>query len=113
MKRKINRIGKNSLSVSLPQELAEKCELKVNEEVEIEEKDGNIIISKTNIEKRIKRIILDLSNVDRNIGKYLRACYKCGYDEVEIHFKDSCLFTDVSSMIKELIGLEIISQRPG
>ena len=87
MKRTINLVGQNTLTVSLPSEFVKKQGLKKGQEVDVEEQ-GNALLIRT--EKRpepeVKKIVLD--EVKPITKRYLDALYKKGYDEIEIHYKD-------------------------
>jgi len=122
VKRKLIKQGKSALTVTLPSKWVEKLSLKAGDEVEVEEKKEDILISKKGEKKEeIKRIEIDVTNYDRSsFLKILTSLYEMGYDEINIIF-DKDKFIDykidktvrishyTKEYIERLIGLEIVS----
>ncbi len=125
MKRKINRVGTSTLTVSLPSKWAQKYALKPGQEVEVFEEGRIVHISAgANVRKGNKTII----NIDEfnalMVNRLLNELYNSGVDEIIINFSKPTVpnyktgeSVEVEKYINRLlprfIGLEIVSQTPG
>ena len=122
MKRKVIQIANSTQLISLPRKWSLQFGIKKGDELEVEEKGSQIIVS-TEKGVKNKNVVLDVTDMDRSsIIFYIRSAYRKGYDEIEIHYKrpmTTHLRKDerkkISSIIYEevyhLIGVEILKQK--
>jgi phosphate uptake regulator len=122
MKRKVNRVGQNTLTVSLPSKWAKEHDVKAGEELEIQETGPNLLILKGEFTIEKKNVRLNIDNLDKTlINRYVHEFYRRGTDKIILEFsKDKItdsknrIEIDVDKHIKKLserfIGLEITSQ---
>lgn len=123
MKRKVNRVGQNTLTVSLPTKWAKKQDLSAGDEVEVNVQGNNLLIGtlkKGGILKKKVEIQLDDFNKIM-VNRYLHELYRQGVEEIELRFTKKTLpdykkgldidvIDHVKDIVKRLIGMEIISQ---
>jgi phosphate uptake regulator len=122
MKRKVNRVGQNTLTVSLPNKWAKKQGIKVGDEIEVKE-DGNIISITTQGQKSYgRKVILNVDVFNKHmINRHFHEFYRQGIDEISIHFSkfklhDHKRSTDIeiekyiNKLVGRFIGMEIVSQ---
>ena len=112
MKRKIVKQGAATLMVSLPSKWCRKNKINKGDEVNIEEKQNNLIVGlepgkhKTSIEFNISNL------TESSIRTLLTNTYRLGYDKVKVNFKDKNAFEIIKETInKNLLGFEIIKKR--
>lgn len=110
MKRKINLVGQNTLTVSLPSKWAEKHNIKKGDEIELIEDKENLTISinKEGKEKKLKEIEINLSAEEwRHIRLILGGIYKKGFDVVKIKYPSEKAFKLIQESVNNLMGYEI------
>jgi phosphate uptake regulator len=109
MKRKIVKQGAATMTISLPASWIKKFNLKVGDELEIDEVGNKIEIS---TEKAMgpKKAELDASKLGRFTKNDLSHLYILGYDEIIINFKDEDVLKQIKDRIPDCIGYEIIDQ---
>ena len=111
MKRKIVQQGKSSLNISIPNAWAKKHGMTKGDEVNIEEKDTELIIS-TGKDAPLETKTLDVGDLDEtSIRWYLISLYCSGFDELKIIFKDHEQIDSIHSCIRNLLGYNIMEQR--
>ncbi|MBW2997329.1 AbrB/MazE/SpoVT family DNA-binding domain-containing protein [Candidatus Woesearchaeota archaeon] len=122
MKRKVNRVGQNTLTVSLPVRWVQKHEVNAGDELEIEEQGKNLVIVKEKAGKRIKRVALDLDNFNKMmLNRYIHEFYRQGAEEIVLNFtkdaipdykKGGSIAIDkrVRRLLERFIGMEIVSK---
>jgi len=109
MKRKINRVGPATYTVSLPKKWVEEQKLKKGDEIEVEERGNTVVVSssKNPVAKRAKvHVIPHKATLIRTIYH----CYKNGLDELEMTFDDPICAKMTEEVINKFIGFEIIDQ---
>lgn len=85
MKRKINRVGTSTLTVSLPSKWANTHGIKPGDEIEVIENDDQLILN-INPKHEPKKISYNLTNFAKRAVKWaINIAYKKGYDEVIVH----------------------------
>ncbi|MCX6707564.1 MAG: AbrB/MazE/SpoVT family DNA-binding domain-containing protein [Candidatus Woesearchaeota archaeon] len=111
MKRKLVRQGRNALTVTLPAEWTKKFGLKAGDEVDIEQKDRNIIIGGEG-EKEIKRASIDATKISERVLRWqLSGLHKGGWDEIEIIFEKKEAIDVIDDLMKNLfMGFAIVEQ---
>lgn len=110
MKRKVNRVGQNTLTVSLPTKWAKEHGLKQGDELDVLEKDDSLVLS-TFASSSHKFIELDISKFGDMSGRVIGALYKAGYDEMKLTYDDpSFALLIEKELSKGFFGLDIIHQ---
>lgn len=114
MKRKINRVGTSTLTVSLPSKWAKQQGLKAGDEVDVGEEGSKLIIEKTGISCQLKSINVDFTKFsDRLIKLTLNNLYREGYNQIHIKFASSKQHESIHQYCNNLIGFEIIKKNDG
>ncbi len=122
MKRKVNRVGVNTLTVSLPSKWAKENHVNVGDEVGVEVKEREIVITPDG-KRNLNSVSLDINNFNNVIiNKFLMELYRQGVDRITLRFKNN-KFHDYKSKTdkfidkyildqinKRFIGLEVISK---
>lgn len=85
MKRKVNKVGQNTLTISLPSIWVKDNNIKSGDELEIVSNGLNLIVG-TESKDEIRKLEIELSNLDNMISRVISAIYKSGYDEVLIRY---------------------------
>ncbi len=122
MKRKINRVGQNTLTVSLPTKWAQKHGLKQGDEVEVEEEGSSIIIGTAHKPQKLD-ITIDLSDAGVMLNRTIAAIYKAGYDRANISYKTpseleviqntvyrACHVYEIMNIKKNVVEIKSISE---
>ena len=125
MKRKVNLVGINTLTISLPKKWVDIHELKKGDELDlIEEGDSLIINSKLNTSHN-RTLNMDITGLDRtSVLIAIRGAYRAGYDVIQIKFDKQNvihhrtggqmkLLSIIHETVNLLVGSEIVSQDEG
>ena len=126
MKRKVNLVGPNTLTVSLPSSWVKKYNISKGDTLDVFEEGQNLVIGNSNeskkIEKNFRIAIKDLFQSEPNfyskkhlfkmdpsyIDAYLDGLYIYGFDSIEIELPDSGLLGYVQSYVKDhFLGYEL------
>lgn len=110
MKRKVNLVGQNTLTVSLPSNWVKKNQIVKGDELEIVEKDNSLILlGKGKIPDLKKTIDINLEEMNEDsIRLILNNLFRAGVDVLRIHFKDAKKFEEVQRISdRRFIGFEI------
>jgi len=109
MKRKIVKQGAATMTISLPASWIKKFNLKVGDELNIDEVGNKIEIS---TEKAMgeRKIELDYTKIGKFVKSDLSHIYVLGYDEVVIHFKNEETLKRIQEVVPVCIGYEIVEQ---
>jgi phosphate uptake regulator len=113
MKRKVINISGNTMMVTLPSKWVAKLGIKKGDELDIEEKENDLVVS-TDAARPTKKkeYSVDIKNHIRTGGRYIVGLYRLGYDTMVIHYEDSDYLGKIPKEISEnTIGMEIISQK--
>lgn len=110
MKRKVSLIGPSTLMVSLPSAWCKKYSVKKGDDMNVDEKDKNLIIGfNTSSVKTVREA--DLTNFDILIHRRLRALYISGADEIRVKFEEPKIIEKVQKELRNgLIGFEVVEQ---
>jgi len=112
VKRKINKVGTGTLTVSLPSEWVIENKLKAGDELNVDTEKGRIIFESLQKEDSPKKITFKIETPSMHrVRKYLYSGYVMGYDTIELHYNDPSVFKDINKHVDNLIGFEIISQQ--
>jgi|GEM_PF-2838057 len=122
MKRKVNLVGKGTLTVSLPAKWAEKNKISKGDELNLEETSNSLTLTAGVNKTEKKEISINIDNYSYGeISKTVSAAYKANYDRIiltynrpDIYFtrkKDTIpIKTAITHFVNRLIGAEVISQ---
>ena len=103
MKRNILRSGRSSLVISLPKSFVDENNLKIGEEIDVEQHGSTLMIRCETSNPKIKRIELsELTNVEeieRILDKILGILFKQGFDTFQI----KCSSKDIAATIRKII----------
>lgn len=114
MKRKVNRVGQNTLTVSLPSKWAEKHNIKQGDEIELEEEENKLILYTGPIQPKHKEINITLTHNDwRYVRSMMGSIYKKGYDIIRINYEKEEYFKHIQNSVNSLMGFEIFEKQPG
>ncbi|MCH4814536.1 MAG: phosphate uptake regulator PhoU [Saccharolobus sp.] len=118
--RRVQKFGKSTLMVSLPAEWVKEVSLSPGESVYLEvDEDGSLKVYPPNLkaESKAKEMKISIQNDSVQgelVSRVIYSLYILGYDRIDIESK-SGIFTEdilrkVKDTIRNLIGLEIVSQ---
>lgn len=121
MKRKVNRVGQNTLTISLPVRWVRNNKIKPGEELEISEESARIIVSRDRqIQKNPKAIVNTDGMPHMFVNKVIWELYRRGVSEIIIKFskpiydykRSANIAVDkyINKIIGRFMGLEIVSQ---
>lgn len=111
MKRKLVKQGAATMMISLPAKWIKKFELKKGNEIDIEEKDNNLIIKAEKSFEKENKAEINVSGYSPLVNRMLVALYIKGIDELEVKFSNPGEIKDFQKrVINELLGFEIIKQ---
>jgi len=109
MKRKINLVGQNTLTVSLPSKWAQKYGLKKGDEVEVVEKGRVLILNQEN-EALLGEKVVDLSSVKTFSRRMIMMPYIHGYDVIRVQFKDKEILYKIKENMVFFLGFELVEE---
>jgi len=110
MKRKVNKIGPATLMVSLPAKWVKKYGVKKGDELEVEEKNQNLVIA-SSIKEEEKSINIKLESSEyKFIRALIRNLYIHGFEHIRIEYKSSVDYASISKAINDLGGYEITKE---
>ena len=110
MKRKIVKQGKSALTITLPFKWAQKFNLSDKDEIEVEERGKELVISPEKGVSLEKKEIKIEPGTKRFIKSIISNAYKKGYEELKIYFDDLSLMKPIRLSTEELLGYEIVEQ---
>jgi len=128
MKRKLIKQGRGgSFTINLPKKWVDQRNLKAGEDININEIEGNLIVSQGVREKK-KSITIDITGMyARTISIIIKSVYQRGFTELKVNYDDEkvinykstyrrkkyshILVTElINEITSELIGFEIVDQ---
>jgi len=108
MKRKVNRVGQNTLTVSLPTKWVKKTGIKQGDDVDVEEEGPALSIS-TDLIKKGKEIDIKLTKEsERYIRSRIGRLYMHGYSKINVSYDHPDVMVRVKHAVNDLIGADII-----
>lgn len=109
MRRKVNRVGQKTLTVSLPSSWVSAAGIKKGDELDIVQESKERLIISTKPIMTTSKIELDISGFGGMTGRLVGALYKAGYDEMIFRFNDPKFMTLIEKeLAKGFIGLDIL-----
>ncbi|MBW2971858.1 AbrB/MazE/SpoVT family DNA-binding domain-containing protein [Candidatus Woesearchaeota archaeon] len=109
MRRKVNRVGNNTLTVSLPAKWANRYNIKQGDELEVNEQGSALVVGSKDDSKWGKTKV-DVEKFGLFHQNFLANVYHVGYDEVEVLFRNSQDFENIQKRLPNFIGFEIVYQ---
>ena len=110
MKRKVIQIANSTQLVSLPRKWCKKLNIKKGDELDVQEKGSQIVVSAEG-NKEHERIHLNIKHLEPMTGRFIHAMYKRGVDEIKVNFdKQKELEIVQKALGKETVGYEIVEQ---
>lgn len=110
IKRKLIKQGKNALTITLPKEWIKSNNLKQSDEIEINIDNNAIIINTNKVFNETKTTIHLPPMSIYAYRHFLDNAYRKGFDEIKITFEKTEQFSDIASIVDELLGFEIVNQ---
>lgn len=122
MKRKVNRVGTSTLTVSLPSKWAKERNIKKGDELNVIFDEEALTLSKQENEKRKKEISINIDGYSyHTLARCLAVLYKTGHDKIILTYSKPEVYNPkkgeilnlqktVKKITGRLIGAEIVSQ---
>ncbi|MBT4824197.1 hypothetical protein HN695_04330 [Candidatus Woesearchaeota archaeon] len=112
MKRKVNKVGQNTLTVSLPTKWVKKIGVQQGDEIDVLEEDSSLIINATKKDLQGKSLNYKLFSSDpRYVRQAIRALYISGVDELRLEFDKAQTIIIIQKEVDLLLGFEILDQK--
>jgi phosphate uptake regulator len=121
MKRKVNRVGQNTLTVSLPAKWVQKQGISAGDDLDVEEEGNNLVIIRDAGKTKINKVILVLDDLNKMlVNRYLHEFYRQGAEEIVLKFAKQKIpdyktktqiqiEKHVKKLVERFIGLEVVS----
>jgi phosphate uptake regulator len=109
VKRKVNLVGQNTLTVSLPSRWVEINNIQKGDELEILELDKELRMSVTSI-KEDREISFNIEQASQLMNRNTFGPYLRGYDSITYKYSDPVVYTKLLNSIKKMVGFEIVEQ---
>ncbi len=110
MKRKINRVGANTLTVSLPSVWVKKHHLRAGQEINLEESSTGLLLSAERSISVPKTAQITIPSVQHFAKRLLFLPYVKGFEEIRVNFHDKETFEKIQQTAALLPGFEITEQ---
>ncbi|MBT5021203.1 phosphate uptake regulator PhoU [Candidatus Woesearchaeota archaeon] len=111
MKRKVNLVGQNTLTISLPTSWAKINNISKGDELDVLEDKSALVVSKSRRELTgLGTKTLDINSADKFMTRLVSGPYRHGYNKIKINFKDPGVVDKVQSKLDMLHGFELIDQ---
>lgn len=122
MKRKVNRVGQNTLTVSLPSKWVKEHNIKAGDELDLDNQDDGLVINRSLMAKEEKKATI---NVDENtylsLVRIIYLLYRTNYDKINLVYSKQTIFDPkrerknnikilTKNIVSRLLGAEITSQ---
>lgn len=102
--------------ISLPSKCVKEHNIKRGDEVEIIEEHGKLIITLDPAQDDRNKGILKKEFDSTDFGffneYFVNYFYQKGYDEITLHYTDPAVKAQVEKRVKELIGFELVDEKP-
>lgn len=109
MKRKVNLVGQNTLTVSLPSKWVEKNGIKKGDEVEIEDNGKEVTIGLRNT-KITRELTFKIENPEQLMNRTMYGPYLRGYSSITYYYDNPVVYSRLLGSVKKMLGFEIIEQ---
>jgi bifunctional DNA-binding transcriptional regulator/antitoxin component of YhaV-PrlF toxin-antitoxin module len=108
MKRKVNRVGQNTLTVSLPVDWVKKFGIKAGDSIELAESGATLVLAKENMPTEREIEIKLEQDSDRYVRSYIGRLYRNGYSKITVTYEHPDCLTHIKNAVNNLIGADII-----
>ena len=111
MKRKLVRQGAATMMISLPSKWIKENKLDKGDEVDLVEKNNNLIIGSA-LEEGLKKVELNINfTTESVIRTVITNAYRVGFDSIKINFSNEKTWEIIQEVVaKNLLGFEIIKK---
>jgi len=113
MRRKINRVGQSTLTVSIPSKWAKLHNLKKGSEINLEEYDNSLVISKGEVKPLEKETEIELEHGGRYTRRAMVNFYRLGYDSIKVRYSNKEVIETINKTMHDYMGFEIVEQSRG
>jgi len=111
MKRKVIQIANSTQLVSLPRKWCKQLNIQKGDEIDVQEKGSQLLISTQYHKEEIIPIELNIKFLEPMTIRIIHAMYKRGVDEIKIHFEKPVELELIQKALgKETVGYEIVEQ---
>jgi phosphate uptake regulator len=108
MKRKVNRVGQSTLTVSLPSKWAREHGVNAGDEIDVAEEANCLTISKS-LASQKKETTIEVKSKERFLRRFLVTPYVKGYEIIHVKYDDPAVHMLVrEAMNRYLLGFEIV-----
>jgi phosphate uptake regulator len=111
MRRKLVKQGAATMMISLPSKWIKENKLDKGDEVDLIEKNNNIIIGAA-LQEKIKKIELTVNfTTESVIRTVITNAYRVGFDSIKLNFNNEKTFAIIQEVVsKNLLGFEVIKK---
>ena len=100
MKRKVNLVGQNTLTISLPSKWIKQHNIKKGDQLEVIE-EKNVLKIKQQHKKEEKKCTLDVTGQKTMTYRIVAAAYKAGYDELTVKYNNTNELEEINRRIEK------------
>jgi phosphate uptake regulator len=108
MKRKINRVGQNTLTVSLPVEWVKKSGVKAGDSLDLSESGATLILAKESVPAEREIEVMLEGDSERYVRSYVGRLYRNGYSKINVIYDTPKSLPAIKNAVNNLIGADII-----
>ncbi|MBI5880641.1 phosphate uptake regulator PhoU [archaeon] len=109
MKRKVNRVGQSTLTVSLPSKWARKHGVKAGDEIDVDEVANRLVVSGGLAPQKEKEATIEITQKERFLRILLVAPYIKGCDVIHVQYEDPAIYPLIQQAMSQLlIGFEVV-----
>ncbi|MBW3015749.1 hypothetical protein KY330_04970 [Candidatus Woesearchaeota archaeon] len=112
MRRKVNKVGINTLTVSLPSKWVEENKVEKGDELFLDMNGSELLISTQSVKYTGKKVVIDLRNVKDIARRVFAIPYIRGYDEVKILYTNPNVIDLIENTAYFLTGFDLVEQTP-
>ena len=110
MKRKVNLVGQNTLTISLPSKWVERNKIKKGDELEIEEGESQLFVATTKTTFKTQKTLHLAITEEVFSERTITMPYVRGYNHIKISFNDISSLDKIENTLDKTPGFEIIKQ---
>ncbi len=108
MRRKVNRVGNSTLTVSLPSSWTKKHKISPGDELDAVETEKGIVFSTSRLtEKEKKAEIRFTKEEEMHIKSWISRLYRNGFTEIRFRLEDTSLLKEVKEGLSVCMGAEL------
>jgi phosphate uptake regulator len=111
MKRKINLVGQNTLTVSLPSKWAKQHNLNKGDEIDLIEENNQLVLHTPNFISEDKSCTIHAKLPKRYISRQIFSAFMKGYDVLKIKYDEPSVINLLHSYVNGMVGFDITEQK--